>query len=138
MLRHKRRGECPVPREWRLCRLCRKDAEDEEHVFLHCTGNGTLVSLRETFLSEARELDPISMERRDTHELLLSLLKSEEDSVLQLVARYIFHVLRLVLEVELWRPDASLYENAALPLSDDDSLGSDEENEGVGAGAGIE
>ena len=42
--------------------------------------------------------------------------------------------LRLVLEVELWRPDASLYENAALPLSDDDSLGSDEENEGVGAG----
>jgi hypothetical protein len=62
--------------------------------------------------------------------VLLSLLpKSEADPVLQLVARYIFHVLRLVLEVDLWRPDASLYENATRPLSDDDSLSSDEEEE---------
>ena len=89
--------------------------EDEEHVFLHCTGKNTLVSL---FLRDARELGPISMERRDTYELLLSLLKSEADSVLQLVARYIFHVLQLVQEMDLWRPDASLYEHATLPLSD--------------------
>ena len=51
--RHKRRSECPVPREWRLCRLCRKEVEDEEHAFLHCTGKETLVSL---FSRDAREL----------------------------------------------------------------------------------
>ena len=59
--------------------------------------------------------------------MFLSLLRSEADSVLRLVARYIFHVLELVQEVDLWRPDSSLYEDAALPLSDEDSLSCNEE-----------
>jgi hypothetical protein len=91
-------------------------------------------SLRETFLREVGELDPVSVEKEDTHVVLLSLLKSEAVPVFQLVARYIFHVLRLVLEVDLWRPDASLYENDTRPLSDYDCLSSDEEEEREAAG----
>jgi hypothetical protein len=64
LLRHKRRGESRVPREWRLCRLCRRDVEDEEHVVLHCTGNEALVSLREAFLNDVRQLDPVTLAPR--------------------------------------------------------------------------
>jgi hypothetical protein len=59
--------------------------KDEKDVFLRCTGRDTLNDLREKSLRAARELHSISMERRDTHELL-SLLNSDADSVLQLVA----------------------------------------------------
>ncbi|GBE82390.1 hypothetical protein SCP_0407740 [Sparassis crispa] len=52
-LRRAERGRATVPREWRICRLCRhRDIiEDPVHALFECTSHPDLVSLRDTFLN---------------------------------------------------------------------------------------
>ncbi|KAJ7206242.1 hypothetical protein GGX14DRAFT_367259 [Mycena pura] len=57
-LRYRTRYRLPIPREERLCRLCRRAVEDEVHATLDCDAHPPLVALRATFLHDIFECDP--------------------------------------------------------------------------------
>jgi hypothetical protein len=59
-LRWKERYRAPVPREWRLCRVCHTQVEDEVHVLLDCSGDSSdqLLSIRETMRSAVNSVIP--------------------------------------------------------------------------------
>ncbi|KAF7975406.1 hypothetical protein HWV62_9635 [Athelia sp. TMB] len=48
-LRYQERRQPPVPREWRLCRLCGDEIEEPLHALFACTNSPTLVALRASF-----------------------------------------------------------------------------------------
>ncbi|KAJ7658090.1 hypothetical protein B0H17DRAFT_955354 [Mycena rosella] len=56
---------CPVryrraiPREERLCRFCHDAVEDEVHALLDCDSHVQLVELRDSFLTDAFDCDPV-------------------------------------------------------------------------------
>ncbi|KAJ7328735.1 hypothetical protein DFH08DRAFT_709458, partial [Mycena albidolilacea] len=52
------RYRLPIPREWRLCRFCRTQCEDEVHALFLCNGHAPLLALRSSFLSDLFSVDP--------------------------------------------------------------------------------
>ncbi|KAJ3860562.1 hypothetical protein EV359DRAFT_12621, partial [Lentinula novae-zelandiae] len=51
-LRWDERNRRQIPRELRLCRLCKATVEDPAHVLFECGFNDGLVKLRETFMQK--------------------------------------------------------------------------------------
>ncbi|KAG6873401.1 hypothetical protein C0992_008765 [Termitomyces sp. T32_za158] len=47
----------PVPRQWRLCRFCMTDVEDELHALLMCEGSEELIQTRARFRQVLRNID---------------------------------------------------------------------------------
>ncbi|KAJ7290928.1 hypothetical protein C8J57DRAFT_1491456 [Mycena rebaudengoi] len=57
-LRYSARYKAKVPREYRLCRFCRRAVEDEVHALFDCTSQARLVDLRTRFLADLANRDP--------------------------------------------------------------------------------
>ncbi|KAJ7707449.1 hypothetical protein B0H17DRAFT_890387, partial [Mycena rosella] len=48
-----------IPREGRLCRFCHDAVEDKVHALLDCNSHVQLVELRDSFLTDAFDCDPV-------------------------------------------------------------------------------
>ncbi|KAJ7051513.1 hypothetical protein C8F01DRAFT_1339611 [Mycena amicta] len=90
-LRYPTRTRTRIPRHLRLCRLCVADVEDEAHALLGCTGNNSLVSLREDFL------------REQDMQFLRSALASRKG--VARFAKFVCDVLDLYCSYPQWVPD---------------------------------
>ncbi|KAG6884744.1 hypothetical protein C0992_005811 [Termitomyces sp. T32_za158] len=59
VLRHTQRYRAqPLPRQWRLCRFCAQDVEDEVHALLLCDGHAELTQTRAAFKHVLHNIDP--------------------------------------------------------------------------------
>ncbi|KAJ3911995.1 hypothetical protein F5877DRAFT_54643 [Lentinula edodes] len=58
-LRYQERYRNPIPREWRRCRFCHLEPEDECHALLICNGNEALLSLRSRFIQQVYQALPV-------------------------------------------------------------------------------
>ncbi|KAJ7148422.1 hypothetical protein C8R43DRAFT_1088393 [Mycena crocata] len=94
-LHYPARYRAKVPREFRLCRLCRGAVEDETHALLDCNTEERLVMLRSDFLDGISSRDPT---------LLALLIASRK--LIQWVAKYVFNVLALYQESPRFFPVA--------------------------------
>ena len=75
-----------MPRETRLCRLCKlNQVENETHFLLHCS-NYSLQ--RQTFFSRINEIKP-DIERKSTSESIKLLMNSNDYHVNKLVMKFI-------------------------------------------------
>ncbi|KII94046.1 hypothetical protein PLICRDRAFT_36277 [Plicaturopsis crispa FD-325 SS-3] len=52
------RDRMRIPREWRLCRFCRTEVEDECHALLECAANAALVNVRRGFVMDVQRIAP--------------------------------------------------------------------------------
>jgi hypothetical protein len=96
-----------VPREHRLCRLCRGSVEDEVHALLDCTATPRLVDLRLDFLATLETCDRAAWEAYShisNYAFLLKLIPSRK--AVQAFAKYIFLVLSLFDETPRYVPVA--------------------------------
>ncbi|KAJ7267965.1 hypothetical protein C8J57DRAFT_1067514, partial [Mycena rebaudengoi] len=94
-----------IPRNWRLCRFCQMDIEDEVHATLVCTSNPRLTPLRADFLRAIFDLHP------PLRALALSLSAEEflrhivlERRIVSRVARFVYDVLQIFDAKEVWVP----------------------------------
>ncbi|KAF9016213.1 hypothetical protein BDZ89DRAFT_1094556 [Hymenopellis radicata] len=113
----------PVPREWRLCRFCREEVEDEVHALL-------LVSLRAGFWTELDGRDAGWRGLRDTREgffVLHMLLSSER--VCARFGRFVSEVFALFDGSVMFLVARSLYEHVGGTVADADVEDDDVEAE---------
>ena len=110
-LHHQERYRAPVPREWRLCRLCRMDVEDEVHVLLRCEGSSDLLVLRASFWHDVIAMVGNVHCEPDLFKWLVGLLNDQH--LTQRLAKYTFLVLDLFAGVLLYIPPPYTY----LPLT---------------------
>ena len=75
-----------IPREKRLCPLCKSNqVQNESHFLFHC---GRYSSQRETFLNRINEIIP-DFERKSTSESIKLLMNPNDHSVNRLVMKFI-------------------------------------------------
>ncbi|KAJ7619987.1 hypothetical protein DFH06DRAFT_1144193 [Mycena polygramma] len=95
-LRYPARYRRAIPREARLCRLCRVEVEDEVHALLVCTASLELTELRERFLEDAflrdDELEQ-SFDDMTRYEFLRRMVSSRK--AIERIARFVFEALAL-------------------------------------------
>ncbi|KAJ7127448.1 hypothetical protein C8R43DRAFT_957889 [Mycena crocata] len=106
-LRYPARYRAKVPREFRLCRLCRGAVEDETHALLDCNTEERLVMLRSDFLDGISSRDQALFALYGTmsnYDFLLKLIASRK--LIQWVAKYVFNVLALYQEFPRFFPVA--------------------------------
>ncbi|KAJ7494670.1 hypothetical protein B0H11DRAFT_2002927 [Mycena galericulata] len=104
-LRYPVRYREAVPRQHRLCRLCRGAVEDEVHALFDCVANPRLLELRARFLDSLTFCDPVvraSYMEMSTYDFMLKLIASRK--AIQSFAKYIFLVLNLFQEFPLYFP----------------------------------
>ncbi|KAF9025630.1 hypothetical protein BDZ89DRAFT_953613, partial [Hymenopellis radicata] len=121
----------PIPREWRLCRFCRADVEDEVHALLVCNESGSLVCLRARFWSDLEAKDVSWKTLRETREgffILHALLSSERACAR--FGQYVSDVFSLFDGCPVFVPAQALYEEVTVPR--DEVLDDDEEDDEVG------
>ncbi|KAL0568902.1 hypothetical protein V5O48_013072 [Marasmius crinis-equi] len=109
-LRWAERRRPHIPREWRLCRFCRTEVEDEAHALLECTASPSLVDLRAVFLAKLFQDTPSlqqSFPTADRLQFLRTFLHRHE--TLPLVAKFVFQVLELYDTVDIWVPAQYIY-----------------------------
>jgi hypothetical protein len=108
-LRWKERYRAPVPREWRLCRICRSQVEDEVHALLECRGDHLyqLEPLRDAMRMEVSAIAPDFLWHPDSHTQLLQLLHDRRLPIP--IAKFIFQVLTLFYSVPMYIPAPYLY-----------------------------
>ncbi|KAJ7689815.1 hypothetical protein B0H17DRAFT_1134752 [Mycena rosella] len=101
-----------IPREERLCRFCRGAVEDEVHALLGCDAHGPLTELREDFLSDAFECDPVleAVFALLTHYDFLRQLVSSRKAIARF-AKFVCQVLNLYDRYQRYIPDG--YSNPA-------------------------
>ncbi|KAF7360730.1 Reverse transcriptase domain-containing protein [Mycena venus] len=112
-LRYATRYRRPIPREERLCRLCRRDVEDEVHAMLDCEVHVPLVGLRKTFLTDVFECDSAlrdEYERLSHYEFLRRMISSRKG--IQRVAKYVSFTKHNDV-MKLWRDPSSVFWLAA-------------------------
>ncbi|KAJ3913438.1 hypothetical protein F5877DRAFT_11330, partial [Lentinula edodes] len=81
----------PIPREWRRCRFCHLEPEDECHALLICNGNEALLSLRSRFIQQVYQALPVCQTLRrelSPYNFLCRLLFSHR--ITTLVAKYVY------------------------------------------------
>ncbi|KAJ6551328.1 hypothetical protein B0H19DRAFT_950919 [Mycena capillaripes] len=95
-LRYPARYRDAVPRDHRLCRLCRGAIEDEVHALFDCSASPRLVNLRSDFLAALKVCDPAILEaylKILNYNFMLKLISSRK--AVQAFAKYICLVLGL-------------------------------------------
>lgn len=94
----------PVPREERLCRLCKQDIENPEHALVTFTSSNALVELRDTFLAQlflsSPDLQRCMAEYSNT-EFLKAMIYSRRN--IALVAKYAYNVLEIFYAIPVYR-----------------------------------
>ncbi|KAF7973545.1 hypothetical protein HWV62_14906 [Athelia sp. TMB] len=102
-LRYQERRQPPVPREWRLCRLCGDEIEEPLHALFACTNSPTLVALRASFWDKCgtgtaayHGLAPLET----LHQLLL------DDNMVNVFAKFCYLVLELYDKFPMFVPAA--------------------------------
>ncbi|KAJ7143267.1 hypothetical protein C8R46DRAFT_919963 [Mycena filopes] len=104
-LRYRTRYRDTVPREFRLCRLCRGAVEDEVHALFDCLLSERLIHVREQFLANLAGCDP---DLRALHgqitnyDFLLRLVSSRKG--VKCFAKFVCDVLMLFQEVPRYFP----------------------------------
>ncbi|KAF7357586.1 Reverse transcriptase domain-containing protein [Mycena sanguinolenta] len=104
-LRYGARYRLPVPRHWRLCRLCRGAVEDEAHALFGCVADSRLVDFRKEFLAKLAGDDPDLRKAHSTipdYEFLLAVVQSRKAVVV--FARFVFLVLQIFQETPAFIP----------------------------------
>ena len=92
-----------IPREWRLCRFCHSEVEDECHAMLYCVASPALTEERGVFFSDAQQLLPgvrAAVLTLPPPDLLCFLLG--EKRVAGVLAKCAFRVLRVFDAVEVY------------------------------------
>ncbi|KAJ7180901.1 hypothetical protein C8R46DRAFT_817147, partial [Mycena filopes] len=104
-LRYRTRYRDTVPREFRLCRLCRAAVEDEVHALFDCVASERLTHVRGRFLVNLAGCDP---DLRSLHgqitnyDFLLRLVSSRKG--VKCFPKFVWDVLTLFQEVPRYFP----------------------------------
>jgi len=109
-LRYDERYRPHVPREFRLCRFCRRAVEDECHALLGCGGHLGLVYLRQRFLVDMEAVAPdlaAARQRLSDYSFLARFLFDQR--VLTLAAKFVFDVLNVFSGQEPYIPEPHVY-----------------------------
>jgi hypothetical protein len=104
-LRYPARYREAVPRDFRLCRLCRGAVEDEVHALFDCNANAGLVELRTHFLDKLSICDPVLHAlhmQMSNYDFLLKVIPSRK--AVRLFAMFVFDVLGLFQEFPRFFP----------------------------------
>ena len=108
-LRWAERYRPTVPREWRLCRLCLTQVEDEVHALMDCQGDRSrqLVLIRDVMRRDVHEIVPDFQWHLDSHTLLQFLIHDRRLSIP--IADFVFKVLTHFDSVPMYIPAPYLY-----------------------------
>ena len=106
-LRWKERYRAPVPKEWRLCRFCRGDVEDETHALMVCRGHHQLVPIRDTMRSEVLAIAPLLPWLANPGDQLLALLHDKR--LATPMAKFIYNILTVFYSTPMFVPAPYLY-----------------------------
>ncbi|KAJ7044790.1 hypothetical protein C8F04DRAFT_1389078 [Mycena alexandri] len=104
-LRYTTRYRDPVPRNFRLCRLCRGSVEDEVHALFDCTAELRLMQLRARFLASLSVCDPkvhTLYGQITNYDFLLQLVSTRKG--VKVFAKYVYNVLALFQEFPRYFP----------------------------------
>jgi hypothetical protein len=93
VLRWTRSGADYIPDEWRLCRFCQSDVEDELHAFMICGVCPDLVNARTEFRSEIFIIDPDLRLVNDPYSFMITVLR-RSDTIVR-AAKYL-HALHVI------------------------------------------
>ncbi|KIY61145.1 GHMP Kinase, C-terminal domain-containing protein [Cylindrobasidium torrendii FP15055 ss-10] len=118
-----------IPREWRRCRWCIENVEDETHVLLQCNGDPSVVEGRTEFWQEAtkRRSKWHSVLKRATHDsedALLGILLT--DDLAGAFGKLAYVVLKALDTVPLWMAGNDAYIDASPPDNDVESDSEDD------------
>jgi ribonuclease HI len=104
VLRYVDHAYAPVPREDRLCRLCRKDVETPEHALISCDSSDELNQLRSVFLAKLFH-DVPNLQRRMVELNETEFLKAVlfHRPTIALLAKYTYEVLEIFYAVPVFR-----------------------------------
>ena len=91
-LRYQERHQPPVPREWRLCRLCGDGIEEPLHALFLCTNSPTLVNLRAAFFDNCG-IDPSNLQHLTPLGILHQMILDEK--LVSKFAKFCYLVLQL-------------------------------------------
>lgn len=112
VLRWKVRYRDVIPREWRLCRFCYEQCEDEAHALLGCHINPELNHCRETFFNDASTLFPDFDGFTDDlslSELLQWLVEMGDGDFRRRFARFVHDVFVIFAEKPVYVPPSHFY-----------------------------
>ncbi|PPQ72667.1 hypothetical protein CVT25_007993, partial [Psilocybe cyanescens] len=108
-LRHTERHQDKIPREFRLCRLCKCSVEDEQHVIFLCDAvSDDLVQRRAALIVLAKQIRPKSrwdlLDGSNGWNLLRLLCRVDE--IVPAFAAHVYHTLKEFAQVDMFRhPD---------------------------------
>ncbi|KAJ7849832.1 hypothetical protein B0H14DRAFT_2356014, partial [Mycena olivaceomarginata] len=110
VLRYAERYRERTPRNWRLCRFCRRAVESESHALLGCMAKPELAVLRRDFLRDVYELVPDFPRTWATVDtFLLALVQCRDFDVTQRLAKLTFDVFAVYATCEIFKPAEYLY-----------------------------
>lgn len=96
VLRYVDHGYAPVPREERLCRMCKKEVETPEHALISCDALDTLNQLRSTFLTKLLlEAPLLQLRMAELTNTEFTKAMVYHRPTIALVAKYVYEVLEL-------------------------------------------
>ncbi|KAF8152673.1 hypothetical protein K438DRAFT_1864286 [Mycena galopus ATCC 62051] len=101
------RYRLPVPREWRLCRLCRGSVEDKVHALFGCVTEARLVDHRTIFLAALAGLDPATHSLYGSvpdYDFLIALISSRK--AVAILAKFVHAILQTFQEFPAYFPVA--------------------------------
>jgi hypothetical protein len=107
--RWKERCGAPVPREWRLCRFCRAQVEDETHALMECHGDQShqLVPLRDAMRLDIIAIIPGWRWHPNLRTQLLHLINDKRLTFS--IAKFIYNILAIFYSVPMYIPVSYLY-----------------------------
>jgi hypothetical protein len=93
VLRWERSGADYIPEQWRLCRFCQSDIENEVHAFMICGGSPDLLDARSVLFTDLYAIDPDLRLLLDPQTFMITVLR-RSDTIVR-VAKYV-HMLHSI------------------------------------------
>ena len=78
----------PKPPEERICTLCKRESETEEHFLLHCPA---FVHLRNEFILKIKQVEPRICEM-SSNDMFCTIMKHKTDIGLRIILKYVYEI----------------------------------------------
>lgn len=113
-----------VPREWRLCRMCKEEIETEHHAILECMTSARIIECREDMwkgIAQHRDFEDQGLSRNMTAAEQLAKLIAWE-AVASKVGKLVFEVFQVYQMVALYIPDRQLWDNGNEDIEENEEI----------------